>query len=130
MLVAAGDRFATAIACWASVESAAVGGPASGATELAALVPGATAPANLDLILDIDLPLTVRFGETELSLHSLTRLAAGSIIDLGRSPDDPVDVLVNGRLIARGEVVVVAGNYGVRIVEVISPADRLSTVAG
>ena len=87
------------------------------------------APANLDLILDIDLPLTVRFGETEMSLHSLMRLAPGSIIDLGRSPDDPVDILVNGRLVARGEVVVVSGNYGVRIVDVNSAADRLKTVA-
>ena len=101
------------------------GGPGAGQRAFAA-----AAPANLDLILDIDLPLTVRFGETEMSLHALTRLAPGSIIDLGRSPDDPVDVLVNGRLVARGEVVVVSGNYGVRIVEVISAADRLKTVAG
>lgn len=72
----------------------------------------------------------MRFGETEMTLAALTRLAPGSIIDLGRSPDDPVDVLVNGRLVARADVVVVAGNYGVRIVEVISAADRLKTVAG
>ena len=103
---------------------AACGGPGGAAAAFAT-----AAPANLDLILDIDLPLTVRFGETEMSLHSLTRLAPGSIIDLGRSPDDPVDILVNGRLVARGEVVVVSGNYGVRIVEVNSAADRLKTVA-
>jgi flagellar motor switch protein FliN len=82
-------------------------------------------PANLDVILDIDLPLSVRFGETELTMDVLTRLGPGSVIDLGRSPDDPVDVLVNGRLIARGEVVVVSGNYGVRILEVVSAADRV-----
>jgi flagellar motor switch protein FliN/FliY len=98
------------------------------------LVPGAVpvgppAPPNLELILDIDLPLAVRFGETEMTLQSLTRLAPGSVIDLGRAPDDPVDVLVNGRLVARGEVVVVSGNYGVRIIEVVSPADRLKSVA-
>jgi flagellar motor switch protein FliN/FliY len=87
------------------------------------------APHNLDLILDIDLPLTVRFGETDMTLLALTRLGPGSVIDLGRSPEDPVDILVNGRLVARGEVVVVSGNYGVRIVEVISAADRLRTVA-
>jgi flagellar motor switch protein FliN/FliY len=64
-----------------------------------------------------------------MTLLALTRLGPGSVIDLGRSPEDPVDILVNGRLVARGEVVVVSGNYGVRIVEVISAADRLRTVA-
>jgi flagellar motor switch protein FliN/FliY len=86
------------------------------------------AAANLDVILDIDLPLSVRFGETELTLDALTRLGPGSMIDLGRSPDEPVDVLVNGRLIARGEVVVVAGNYGVRIIEILSAADRVRSL--
>jgi flagellar motor switch protein FliN/FliY len=126
----AGDRFSTSIASWAFVDPVAAEPPAATvAAEAAAPGVMTVAPANLDLILDIDLPLTVRFGETEMSLHSLTRLAPGSIIDLGRSPDDPVDILVNSRLVARGEVVVVGGNYGVRIVEVISTADRLKTVA-
>jgi flagellar motor switch protein FliN len=126
----AGDRFSTSIASWAFVDPAVAEKPAAPAVpDIASPVGTTGAPANLDLILDIDLPLTVRFGETEMSLHSLTRLAPGSIIDLGRSPDDPVDILVNGRLVARGEVVVVSGNYGVRIVEVISAADRLKTVA-
>jgi flagellar motor switch protein FliN/FliY len=125
----AGDKYSTSIASWAFVEPATEKPAPSVAPAAAAPGVGAQAPANLDLILDIDLPLTVRFGETEMALHSLTRLAPGSIIDLGRSPDDPVDILVNGRLVARGEVVVVGGNYGVRIVEVISAADRLRTVA-
>jgi flagellar motor switch protein FliN len=87
-------------------------------------------PPNLDVILDIDLPLSVRFGQTEMTLQALTQVAPGSVIDLGRSPDDPVDVLVHGRLVARGEVVVVSGNYGVRITDLVSAADRLRTVAG
>jgi flagellar motor switch protein FliN/FliY len=124
----AGDRFSTPIASWAFLEPVSAELPAAVPADAAASA-FAAAPANLDLILDIDLPLTVRFGETEMSLHSLTRLAPGSIIDLGRSPDDPVDILVNGRLVARGEVVVVSGNYGVRIVEVNSAAERLKTVA-
>jgi len=124
----AGDRYSTSMAVWAFLEPAAAEAPAATAGGGASGIATA-APANLDLILDIDLPLTVRFGETEMSLHALTRLAPGSIIDLGRSPDDPVDILVNNRLVARGEVVVVSGNYGVRIVEVISAADRLKTVA-
>jgi flagellar motor switch protein FliN/FliY len=64
-----------------------------------------------------------------MTLDALTRLGPGSVIDLGRSPDDPVDVLVNGRVVARGEVVVVAGSYGVRITEVVSAADRLRTMS-
>jgi flagellar motor switch protein FliN len=83
---------------------------------------------NLDVILDIDLPLSVRFGETEMTVDALTKLGPGSVIDLGRSPDDPVDVLVNGRVVAKGEVVVVAGSYGVRITEVVSAADRLRSM--
>lgn len=84
--------------------------------------------SNVEMILDIDLPLTVRFGTAELPLSALTRLGPGSVIDLGRSPDDPVDVLVNGKVVARGEVVVVAGNYGVRITEILSAADRIRTL--
>jgi len=70
----------------------------------------------------------VRFGLTEMTLEALTRLGPGSVIDLGRSPDDPVEVLVNGRLVARAEVVVVGGNYGVRILEVVSTADRVRSL--
>ena len=89
---------------------------------------GARQYPNLDVILDIDLPFSVRFGETEMTVDALTRLGPGSVIELGRSPDDPVDVLVNGRMVARGEVVVVSGSYGVRITEVVSAADRLRTM--
>lgn len=84
-----------------------------------------TAGDNLDVILDIDLPMAVRFGETELPLQALVELGPGSVVDLGRSPDEPVDVLVSGKMVARGEVVVVGGNYGVRITEVISRVDRI-----
>ena len=90
--------------------------------------PLATPPRNLDVVLDIELPITVRFGETQMTLESLARLGPGSMIDLERSPDDPVDLLVNGRLVARGQVVVVSGCYGVRVNEVVSPADRLRSL--
>ncbi len=88
----------------------------------------APAPPNLDVILDIDLPIAVRFGATDMALQALARLGPGSIIDLERSPDDPVEVLISGKVIARGEVVVVAGNYGVRITEVVSTADRIRSL--
>lgn len=84
-------------------------------------------PSNLDVILDIELPMSVVFGQTEMALGDLTKLGPGSVIDLGRSPDDLVDILVNGRRVARGEVVVVGGNYGVRVREVVSAADRIKT---
>ena len=119
------------IAVWSHVERAsdavapppAAGRPAEAAEERAQAL-----PPNLDVILDIELPLSVRFGEAEMTLDELTKLGPGSVIDLGRSPDDPVDILVNGRLVARGDVVVVSGNYGVRVVEVVSASDRVRSL--
>jgi flagellar motor switch protein FliN/FliY len=83
---------------------------------------------RIDVLLDIDLPLVVRFGKTELPLRQLTRLGPGSVIDLGRSPDDPVDVLVSNRVVARGEVVVVSGSYGIRILDVVSQRERVRSM--
>jgi flagellar motor switch protein FliN len=125
--VTVGDRFSGELCFWDQSVIAARSrepihtGPSAGHAGM---------PPNLDVILDIDLPLSVRFGQTEMTLAELTQIGPGSVIDLGRAPDDPVDVLVHGRLVARGEVVVVSGNYGVRITDVISAADRLRTVAG
>jgi flagellar motor switch protein FliN len=85
---------------------------------------------TLDVILDIDLPLIVRFGRTTMPLKALTALAPGSVVDLGRSPDEPVEVLVSNRVVAKGEVVIVAGNYGVRIRDVVSPAERARSLEG
>ena len=85
---------------------------------------------NLDVVMDIELPLIVRFGEKDMTLQALTRLGPGSVIDLGRSPDEPVEVLINDRMVARGEVVAVGGNYGVRITEVLSTMDRIRSLAG
>jgi flagellar motor switch protein FliN len=93
--------------------------------EAAAADPAAGGSERLDAILDIELPLVVRFGRTELPLRALAHLGPGSLIDLGRSADDPVDLLVSNRVVARGEVVVVGGNYGVRVLDVVSPRDRV-----
>ena len=82
-----------------------------------------TAPVNpadrIDVLLDIDLPLLVRFGCTQLPLKALSRLGPGSLIDLSRAPDDPVELLVGDRIVARGEVVVVSGSYGIRVLELV-----------
>jgi len=90
----------------------------------------ASARPSLDVILDIDLPLTIRFGKTEMPLRLIAALGPGSVIDLGRSPDDPVDVLVSNQLVARGEVVIVGGNYGVRILDVASQSERARSMEG
>lgn len=73
--------------------------------------------SRLRTVLDVDLPLVVRFGRAMLPLRTVSELGPGAVIDMGRSPDEPVELLVGERVIARGEVVVVGGNYGVRITE-------------
>jgi len=78
---------------------------------------------RLGAVLGVDLPLVVRFGRTTMPMRSVAELGPGSVVDMGRSPDEPVDVLVGDRLIARGEVVVVGGNYGVRIIALASGQD-------
>ena len=75
------------------------------------------ADSRLDAVLDVDLPLIVRFGRTVMPLRNVAELSPGSVVDMGRTPDEPVELLVGDRLIARGEVVIVGGNYGVRITE-------------
>lgn len=108
-------------------EAAAEAAPA--ATAPAAIAPPSPASdPRIEVLLDIDLPLVVRFGQTELPLRQLTRLGPGSVIDLGRSPDDPVEVLVSNRVVARGEVVVVSGSYGIRILDVVSQRERVRSM--
>ena len=78
----------------------------------------------LDVLLDIELPVTVRFGRTQMSLNDVLELTRGSVIDFGQGAEEPVEVIVNGRLVARGEAVMVQGNYGVRISHIESRRDR------
>jgi flagellar motor switch protein FliN/FliY len=126
-----------AVTMWGSLTAAtaAVAKPAPGPRVVEAAPAPARAVASqtvvderIDVILDIDLPLVVRFGRTEMPLKALTRLSPGSVIDFGRSPDDPVEVLVSNRVVARGEVVIVAGNYGIRILDVVSQRERVRSM--
>ena len=80
---------------------------------------------TLELLMDVELPVSVSFGRTSLKLQDAMRLITGSLIELDRGLTDPVDLLVNNCVIARGEVVVVEGNYGVRIIEIVSQKERL-----
>jgi flagellar motor switch protein FliN len=83
---------------------------------------------NIDLLLDVELPIAVSFGEAEMPLKDILKLGVGSVIELDKSLNDPVTVIVNRKPIARGEVVMVDGNYGVRILEVESTADRIRSL--
>jgi flagellar motor switch protein FliN/FliY len=81
--------------------------------------------SHLEALLDIDLPLVARFARTVMSIKSLSSVGPGTVVDMERSPDAPVDLLVGNRLIAQGEVVVVNGNYGVRVTRLCHPAKGL-----
>jgi flagellar motor switch protein FliN len=72
------------------------------------------------LLMGVKLPIRVLMGRTQLPLRDIARLGGGSVVELDCSPDDPVDIMVNDRLIAQGEIVVVGGNYGVRITRIAS----------
>jgi len=85
-------------------------------------------PSSIDLLLDVELPVSVSFGRTHLPLKDVIKLTCGSIVELNRSVSEPVDVMVNNCIIARGEVVVVEGNFGIRIKQVISRQERLRTL--
>jgi flagellar motor switch protein FliN/FliY len=85
-------------------------------------------PNSIDLLLDVELPVSVSFGRAQLALKDVIKLTTGSIVELNRSISEPVEVIVNNCVIARGEVVVVEGNFGIRIKQVISRQERLRTL--
>jgi len=95
-----------------------------------AVVPGSRGtPRNLDLLLDLEMPVSVSFGSTRLALKDVAKLTTGSIVELNRALSEPVDIIVNNCAIARGEVMVVDGNFAVRIQEVMSKQDRLRSLS-
>ncbi len=80
---------------------------------------------NLDVILDIPVMISMEVGATEINIRNLLQLNQGSVIELDRLAGEPLDVLVNGTLIAHGEVVVVNEKFGIRLTDVISPSERI-----
>jgi len=86
---------------------------------------GGAAPTNLDLILDIPVNLTVELGRTKIAIRNLLQLAQGSVVELDGLAGEPMNVLVNGCLIAQGEVVVVNDKFGIRLTDIISPSERI-----
>jgi len=83
---------------------------------------------TMNLLLDVDLPVSISFGRTQLPMKDVIKLTTGSIVELNRSVNEAVEVMVNQCLIARGEVVVVEGNYGVRIIEIVSRQERIRSL--
>ncbi len=108
--------------------------PANAPVEEGTPIPESVAPeqelsprasSTLNLLMDVELPVSVSFGRTRVRVQEILKLITGSIIELDRSISEPVEVIVNNCVVARGEVVVVDGNYGVRINEVMSRQERL-----
>jgi flagellar motor switch protein FliN/FliY len=137
VLVHAGDEI---LPLYLAVADAAVepGDPASGQAHQSAIAGPAHPPGGLavgplqanrlDLLLDVQLPVSVSFGQSQLPLKDVIKLTTGSIVELNRTVSEPVEVIVNNCVIARGEVVVVEGNFGVRIQHVVSRQERLRSI--
>jgi flagellar motor switch protein FliN/FliY len=85
-------------------------------------------PENIDLILDVPLQVTVELGKAKKTIREVMNLGQGSVIELDRVAGEPVDMVVNGKLIAKCEVVVINETFGIRITDIIHPAERLKTV--
>ncbi len=81
---------------------------------------------KLDLLLDVPLEVSVELGRSRLSIQNLLALGPGSVVELDKLAGDPLDILVNGRLVARGEAVVVNDKFGVRITDIVSRAERVA----
>lgn len=84
--------------------------------------------ANLAALLDVQLAVSIRFGETEMLLEDVIKLGIGSVIELNSAVDEPVKLIVNGRCFARGEVVTVDAFYGIKITEITSVGERIKSV--
>ncbi len=118
--------FNPALVSWMEEEPAAA--PAEHVTQARELLPEPEKPTrNFDLLLDVALRVSVSFGKTELEVKDVLKLTTGSIVEMSRAISEPVEIIVNNCVIARGEVVVVEGNYGVRILNLVSRKERLRT---
>ncbi len=91
----------------------------------ASSLPADSADIKLDLVLDVPVTVSLRVGNTKISIRDLMRLVEGSVIELDRPAGEPMDVLVNGTLVAHGEIVVVNDKFGVRLTDVVSPSERI-----
>ncbi|MEC4721360.1 flagellar motor switch protein FliN [Noviherbaspirillum sp. CPCC 100848] len=122
------DDWGAAIAEQAQAEAAALAAKQAQATVFQdfAASPGKSNTNNdIDFILDIPVQLTVELGRTKIAIKNLLQLAQGSVVELDGLAGEPMDVLVNGCLIAQGEVVVVNDKFGIRLTDIITPSERI-----
>jgi flagellar motor switch protein FliN/FliY len=82
-------------------------------------------PKNIDLLMDVNLPLSIELGRTKMSIAEILSLGPGSVVELNKLAGEPVDVLVNNKIVAKGEVVVIDEYFGVRITQLMTPQERL-----
>ncbi len=99
--------------------------PIAAATGASALESDTRSQGDLEMLMNVPLPLTVELGSTHRTIRELVDFSIGSIIELGKLAGDPLDIKVNDRVIARGEVVVIDEEFGIRVTEIVSPEDRL-----
>ncbi len=86
------------------------------------------APRNIDLLMDVELPVSIELGRTRMDISSILALGPGSVVELEKLVGEPVDLLVNNKCVAHGEVVVVEENFGLRITQLISPEERIKNL--
>lgn len=110
---------------WAAAMSEQKVEPAKLETLTSPTIPAGGVGSDLDLIMDIPVVLSMELGNTEIAIRNLMQLTQGSVVELDRFAGEPLDVLVNGTLIAHGEVVVVNDKYGIRLTDVVSPSERI-----
>ena len=123
------DRVAAELAAAAMGDSPYQARPASELFEDFGSTGGKPGSLNdFDMILDIPVQITVELGRTKLSIRNLLQLAHGSVVELDGLAGEPMDVLVNGTLIAQGEVVVVNDKFGIRLTDIITPAERMRKI--
>ncbi len=91
--------------------------------------PASTGDIKMDAILDVPVTVSMEIGRTNLNIRNLLQLNQGSVVELDRLAGEPMDVLVNGTLIAKGEVVVVNEKFGIRLTDIVSPSDRVKRLA-
>lgn len=89
----------------------------------------ASRPKNLEVVLNIPVRLSMEVGHTKMTIRNLLKLGKGSVVELAKVSGEPLDVLANGTLIAKGEVVVVDEHFGIRLLDVISPEERLQSLS-
>lgn len=124
------DDWGAAIAEQAAAEAAALANQQQAASaavfkDFSNKGPRPDTPNDIDFILDIPVQLTVELGRTKIAIKNLLQLAQGSVVELDGLAGEPMDVLVNGCLIAQGEVVVVNDKFGIRLTDIITPSERI-----